>query len=129
MFENSFDIVGKSWGEHFTFWTHFDEEKIEFRNKNNVAKFVLQLCNALSLWLSLKIFSLFALEFKLFRSASWKRRDWAFFSTRMKRPNPELSNIWTVGSVEENSAREVDKRSIDATEANFQSIEIRRISL
>ena len=129
VFDNSFSEVLQN---YLGFSIQFDEETLEFRNKNNVAKFVLQLCNAFGLWLSLKIFSLFALDFKLFRGASWKRRDWAFFSTRMKRSNPELStNIWTVSSIKENlTSLQVDgERSIDATEVNFKSTGIRRKSL
>ena len=128
VFDNSLSKVGI---KHFTFRIHFDEETLEFRNKNNVAKFVLQLCNAFGLWLSMEIFSLFALDFKLFSGASWKRRDWAFFSTKMKPTNPELSiNIWTVNSIEEVRG-EIDKRSIDANfELNgIKSTETRRKTL
>ena len=113
MFTNSVSETNNSFDSDVVYSISFSETKLEYRNENNLAKFILSNLNALSLWFGLNIFSPFALELTLFRGASSspkvRRRisrsssgskEAAFELEQNKLVSESLPNIWTIGSTE-----------------------------
>lgn len=79
IFWNSFSFDPNSNDSDFVFLINFFKIKKEFRNGENLAKLILNLLNAFSLW-GLNIFSMFVFKFNLFNEHSIRRRIRRFFS-------------------------------------------------